>query len=271
MALSFIKMHGAGNDFVIFDGRSNKLALKTGDIQRIASRRLGIGCDQVIVMEPSKKADLFMRIYNADGSEVQSCGNASRCISWLLMEETYANKVQIETRSGILECTRAGVARICVDMGAPSFEWQDIPLSEKRDTLNLEMKQDGLVNPAAVSMGNPHMVFVVPDVKIINLAAIGPQLENHPLFPERANVSVVQIDKSDHVTLRVWERGAGLTLACGTAACAVVAVLNKRKLVQDKVIVALPGGELEINWDKKTGHIFMTGEVATSFRGEWAL
>lgn len=268
MALPFIKMHGLGNDFVILDGRDKKPALKAGDIQRIATRRVGIGCDQVIVMEPSQQADVFMRIYNADGGEVQSCGNAARCVAWLVMEEQGVDTLTIETKAGVLQCQRAGDRRVRVDMGKPTFNWQDIPLAKECDTLHLDVTHSRLVDPAAVSMGNPHLVFVVPDVNTVNLAAIGPQLETHPLFPERVNVSVVHVDGKDKITLRVWERGAGLTLACGTAACAAVAVLHKRGLVGDKTQVMLPGGELSIERDTKTGHIFMTGEVATSFHGE---
>ncbi len=267
MPLSFIKMHGLGNDFVVFDARADSIRLTEKQLTGIAARRTGIGCDQVIVMEKANKGDVFMRIYNADGGEVQSCGNATRCIAWVIMEETGKDKVAVETGAGLLACERAGEKMIRVDMGEPKFAWQDIPLAKESDTMNLPIFADGLSNPAAVSMGNPHMVFVAPVIDTVNLKDLGSRLEHHPLFPERVNVSVAQVVDKHTVKLRVWERGAGITLACGTAACAALAVLNRRGLVDEAARIMLPGGALDIVWDKNTNRIFMTGAVETSFSG----
>ncbi|MDE3061195.1 MAG: diaminopimelate epimerase [Pseudomonadota bacterium] len=273
MPLPFLKMHGAGNDFVIFDARTRPVALAPSRLQEIAARRTGIGCDQVIVMEQSQNADVFMRIYNADGGEVFSCGNATRCVGWLIMRESGRDACAIETKAGILQCRRAGQDRIRVDMGKPRLEWGEVPLSHPADTNHLDIAVEGLKDPAAVSMGNPHMVFAVSDVSAAPVAVLGPTLEHHLLFPERANVSFAQVVNDKEIRLRVWERGAGETLACGTAACATLVALHRRGLVANKASVHLPGGVLEIEWDKISGHVWMTGPVALSFQGvipaEW--
>ena len=268
MKTSFIKMHGLGNDFVIFDGRQAPIRLNAQQAAKLADRRMGIGCDQVIVMEASSKADVFMRILNADGSEVSSCGNATRCVAWLIMQENRKDTATVETRAGIMQAVRIGDKDIRVDMGMPKFEWQDIPLAKAVDTKKLDITHGDLHSPAVVSMGNPHMVFVVKDVESVDLQAAGKILEHHPLFPERANVSIAQVIDKRHVKLRVWERGAGLTLACGTAACATVAALHNNGLVDAIAEIKLPGGTLNIEWDKVTQHIYMTGAVAESFTGE---
>lgn len=267
MSYPFIKMDGIGNDFVILDGRKKRITLSPEQVQKVAARDTGVGCDQLIVMEPSEHADVFMRIYNADGGEVASCGNATRCVAWLIMQESGKDGVTIETVAGVLACRRAGDKKVCVDMGKASFNWQDIPLAEERDTLHLDITEGDLKDPAAVSMGNPHMVFAVPNAIAISLDKIGPKLEHHALFPERANVSFAEVKSPDAITLRVWERGAGATLACGTAACASVAALNKRGQVGKDVMVTLPGGMLHISI-ASNGHVMMTGEVAENFRGE---
>lgn len=268
MKTPFTKMHGIGNDFVIFDGRKEAIRLNAKQAVKLADRRTGIGCDQVIVMEASSKADLFMRILNADGSEVSSCGNATRCIAWLIMQESEKDTAMVETRAGIMHAMKAGNNSIRVDMGMPEFGWQEIPLAKAADTAKLDITHGELHSPAAVSMGNPHMIFVVKNVEAVDMQEAGKALEHHPLFPERANVSVAQIIDKKHIKLRVWERGAGLTLACGTAACATLAALHNHGLVDAHADIALPGGVLNIEWDKATQHIFMTGAVASIFTGE---
>jgi diaminopimelate epimerase len=268
MTHPFIKMHGLGNDFVIFDARKKPLKLSRESVKAIAKRRFGVGCDQVIVIEKSKKAKAFMRIYNADGGEVASCGNATRCVAWLLMEETGKKEMTLETKAGTIVAKRAGKMLISADMGKPGLEWKQIPLKYKCDTLELPINLRGSKSPSAVSMGNPHMVFVVPDVDRVSVKEAGFKLETHPLFPERANVSFAQIINKGKIKLRVWERGAGETLACGTAACAAVVALHRKKLLSDTAEVSLPGGALAIEWNQKTGHVWMTGAVALSFHGE---
>ncbi len=268
MQIPFLKMNGAGNDFVVFDARQQKVALASADIETIASRHNDItqGCDQVIAIEKSAKADAFMRIYNADGSEVDACGNASRCVAALLMHEKKVHNITLETLAGILLCESAEHERVTVDMGAPRLEWNEIPLTEAHDTLHLPITLGELTDPTAVSMGNPHMVFFVSDVFAIDLTNLGPKLEHHPLFPKRVNVSIAQVEARDEIVLRVWERGAGETLACGTAACATLVAANRRGLADKKATITLPGGDLDIEW-RDDGHIWMTGPVATNFEG----
>lgn len=267
MTLPFVKMHGAGNDFILFDAREQKLTFSPMQLEAIAARRTGVGCDQLIVMEPSKRGDVFMRIYNADGSQVDACGNATRCVGWLMMEEAKSEEVIVETNAGLLHCTLAGHKKVRVNMGQPQLEWQQVPLSEDVDMLHLPIEEGPFNDPIAVGMGNPHMIFVVPDVLDAPVHELGSRLEHHPLFPERANVSFAQVLDESRVKLRVWERGSGETLACGTAACAVGVGLTQRGLVSGKVNIELPGGDLEIEWDQKAGRVFKTGPVAASFIG----
>lgn len=266
----FRKMHGLGNDFVIFDGRETLPELTPEQVRILADRRWGIGCDQLLVIEPSDKADIFMRIYNADGSESAACGDGARCVAGLIMDDREAEEASIETAAGILTCHRAegGVA---VNMGPPSFDWEKIPLTEERDTTNLGLEFGALKDPVALSVGNPHVVFFVEDCDAIDLAGLGPMIENYLLFPERTNVGVAQILSRKSVKLRVWERGAGLTLACGTGATAACAAAVKRGLLDRKADIHLPGGVLNIEWlqdGDEDGDIVMTGAVATSFEGE---
>jgi len=275
--ISLLKMHGLGNDFVVLDNREGKLPAL--DWQRIADRHKGVGCDQVVVLEPSAKADIFMRIYNADGSEVESCGNASRCVAWLLASpssspwkgegrgEGQKKQIRIETRAGVIEAQVESADSITMDMGMPRLGWKEIPLKEKKDTLNLRIGKGGLKNPVAVNIGNPHMVFFVSDSDAVPLAELGPALERHPLFPRHANVGVAQVMAKDSIRLRVWERGAGMTLACGTGACAALVAAHRRGLTGRKAIVHLPGGSLHIEWREEDGHVLMTGPAAVSFRG----
>ncbi|HEX4888790.1 MAG TPA: diaminopimelate epimerase [Alphaproteobacteria bacterium] len=277
--ISFIKMHGLGNDFVIIDLRAQKLALDPALIRRITGRHRGVGGDMLITMEPARdpRARIFMGIYNADGGEVDACGNATRCIARLIMEETGKRQTVIETNAGLLQCWAADGGLITVDMGAPKFEWQDIPLEERMDTRGVDIKIGPIDNPvlafpSVVNVGNPHCVFFVPDVGAHDPARIGPLVENHMLFPERANVSFAQIRTRNNIRLRVWERGVGVTQACGTAACAVVAAAARKgkNLTDRKVTVELDGGVLEIDWREADDHIYMTGPAALSFSGTLA-
>lgn len=265
MDLPFLKMHGLGNDFVIIDGRKNKPDLGAGRIRAIGDRRRGVGFDQLIVLEPpvSPKADIFMRIYNPDGSEAGACGNATRCVADLYMAEAGCMECKVETIKGLLKCKRADGWEITVDMGPPKLGWNEIPLSKQCDTLHLPLEGD----PVGVSMGNPHCVFFCGDVQDIDVDKSGPKVEHDPLFPERTNVEYVCMQGTDHIRMRVWERGAGITQACGTGACASAVAAIRRGLTGRKVRVTLDGGDLEIEWREKDGHVLMTGPVAYVFEG----
>lgn len=273
--IPFLKMHGAGNDFVVFDNRSGVVAFDEQARKQLADRRFGIGCDQIVLLEKSSVADVFMRLYNQDGGEVSACGNATRCVAWLVMEETGKTHLRIETKAGILLCDRAGDKQITVDMGAPRFDWRSIPLAEKMDAQNIPFLQIGRLHEGfAVNMGNPHVVFFADRaVQDVPLHEAGPKVENHACFPERTNVEVAQVLSRDHIALRVWERGTGETLACGTGACATAVAAIVRGLTDSRVTVSLPGGDLIIEWDGKTTedhhHVKMTGPVAVAFEGMW--
>lgn len=265
MRVPFFKMHGLGNDFVVLDGRDVPVPAVTAALAaRLADRHTGIGCDQLIVLEPSASADFRMRIFNADGSEVGACGNASRAVALL-----HGAAAQVETAGGTIALEPAeGGAR--VDMGTPRFAWDAIPLAYPLDTAALPVSWGELTNGAAVNIGNPHVIFFVEDAASVDLAAIGPEIEHDALFPERVNVNVASI-ADGAIRLRVWERGAGLTLACGTGACATAVAAIRRKLVTSPVGVHLPGGTLRIEWGGEGSPIIMTGPASESFRGsfEW--
>lgn len=268
---SFIKMHGLGNDFVVIDARQTPFTLDAAQARRIADRREGVGCDQIIIMEPPTGdggADVFMRIRNADGGEVAACGNATRCVAAHVMAETGRAEVTVETLAGLLPAWNAGGGRVSVDMGAPRSDWRDIPLARAMDTLHLDLAREDLRDPVAVSMGNPHAVFFVPDAAAVDLARLGPELEHDPLFPERANISVAQVLTRTHIRLRVWERGVGITRACGTAACAAIVAAVRRDLTSRRAVVGVDGGELELHWREDDDHVIMTGPVAQSFTGK---
>lgn len=265
----FTKMHGLGNDFVVIDARYHPVTLSPAAVRVIAARRTGVGCDQLIVMEPEENgtnADVFMRIHNADGGEVDACGNATRCVAALLMKEGAGDGVRIRTGAGILVAAAAESGSVTVDMGRPGLAWQDIPLAHASDTLHLDLAAGPLADPAAVSMGNPHCVFFVDDADSIPMEKLGPQLEHHGLFPERANIGVAQVIDETTIRLRVWERGAGLTLACGTGACAAVVSAHRRGLTARRVETRLDGGALVIEW-RDDDHVAMTGPAAISFTG----
>jgi diaminopimelate epimerase len=266
-------MNGLGNDFVVLDGRAGPIALDPRKAHAIADRQGGIGCDQLILLEPSPKADVLMRIFNNEGGEVESCGNASRCIADMLFAETGRDTVTIDTKGGFLTARKAGEKLVTVDNGAPKFGWREIPLSEEfRDTRHIElmvgpMDAPRLHSPSVINVGNPHCIFWVKNLDIVDLGKVGPMLEYHPLFPERANISLARVDAKDHVTIKVWERGAGLTRACGTAACAVAAAGARIKLLDRKCTVTLPGGDLFLEWRADDDHILMTGPVTYDFEG----
>lgn len=270
-ALAFRKMNGLGNDFVILDGRDEPVRLSPELAAAIADRGRGVGCDQVIILENSPRADVFMRVINADGSESGACGNATRCVATLL--GGVAKPVTIETAGGLLSAELHPDGLVSVDMGEPRFAAADIPLSRDfPDTRAIELTytlDDGRVlqDPSVANVGNPHCVFWVSDVVSYDLGAFGPELEHHPLFPERANISLAEVRSDRDIALRVWERGAGLTKACGTAACAVAVCAARTGRTGRIVDVALPGGVLTIEWRSLDDHIVMTGPVAFEFEG----
>jgi diaminopimelate epimerase len=272
-SLPFRKMNGLGNDFVVFDARPRPVAIDAGAALRIADRKAGIGCDQLIILEPSRRADVFMRIRNADGSEVDACGNATRCVAWLLAEETGRSSVTVETKAGLLAAKVASVDQITIDMGEPRFAWDQIPLRDPfQDTRHIELQIGPidapiLHSPSVVNVGNPHAIFWVDsDPMSFDLGRFGPLLENHPIFPERANISLAHVTSRTGLTLRTWERGAGLTRACGTAACAAGVSAARIGLTERKVTVRLPGGPLVIEWTA-ANRILMSGPAQLDYEG----
>lgn len=258
MSLVFTKMHGLGNDFVIIDGRTTPITLSATDIRTLCDRRLGVGCDQLVLLTPptDPKATVFVRFYNPDGSEAGACGNASRCVSSLL-----GNDPTLQTRNGLLPTSRDHNGLITVCMGTPKLNWRDIPLAQECDTRHLP-----LYDAAACSMGNPHATLFRP---IEDAATLGATLEQDPLFPERANIGFADVRSRTHIRLRVWERGAGLTLACGSGACAAVVNAARRGLVERQCVVTMEEGDLTINWqDDNT--VLMTGPATHVFTGTLA-
>lgn len=271
---AFRKMNGLGNDFVILDTRKSKLPITPALARAIADRTHGVGCDQVITIED--RGGPFMGVWNADGSPSGACGNAARCVGWILAEESGARRIALATLSGPIAAERLGQFQFRVDMGEPRFGWRDIPLSEEvQDTRFVDIKlgpidKPVLWGPSALSMGNPHCVFFVDDVDAYRLDRFGPLVENHPLFPERANVGLAQVKDKAHIRLRVFERGAGVTKACGTGACAALVAANRRRLAGRKATVELDGGALEIDW-ADDNHVYMTGPAELEFDGVLAI
>jgi diaminopimelate epimerase len=268
MRTPFLKMHGLGNDFVVFDARAVPVELTQQQVRGLADRHTGIGCDQLIVIEGSDRADAFMRIYNADGGEVEACGNAARCVATLLGPQAVIDSV-----AGLLSAATTGMASTII-YPPPRFGWDEIPLAYAMDTRDMPVAwpysggdEHALEHPVAVNVGNPHIVFFVSDVSAVPLNVIGPLIEHDALFPARINVNVAQILSRDHLRLRVWERGVGLTRACGTGACASAVAAMRRGLADHAVTVDLPGGALQIEW-RDDGQIAMTGPAAMSFAGE---
>ncbi len=266
--IAFIKMHGLGNDFVVIDTREAPLNL-TGPLARtIADRRSGVGCDQLILLEPPRQAgaDLFMGIYNADGGEAEACGNATRCVAAHLMAARGEKRLVVETVAGLLPTRREADGLVTVDMGPVRLGWRDIPLAEERDTLHVGVAVGPFADPVAVNVGNPHAVFLVDDAEAAPLETHGRELEHHPMFPRRTNVGAAQVLARDRIRLRVWERGVGLTRACGSGACAALVAAHRRGLAERDAEVLLDGGALRIVW-REDGHVEMAGPAAVSFHG----
>ena len=272
-------MHGLGNDFVVFDARKKPLALDLTTARAVADRRFGVGCDQVIVIEPGHgKFDAVMKIQNADGGEVESCGNAARCVARLLMEETGRDQVRIDTEGGALVCTDAGDGLVTVDMGAPKTMWHEVPLAHAADTNMFHLNVDGTNHVAsALSVGNPHVVLFVDDADSAPVAGLGARIESHPMFPQRTNVEFVSVHREDRslrarqagrLRMRVWERGVGITRACGTGACATAVAAFRRGIAGRRVEVVLDGGSLQIELRENDEHILMTGPATLAFTGD---
>lgn len=273
MSRPFLKMNGLGNDFIVVEARETPFRPTPEEVRALADRESGIGCDQLIAIEPATTpgAAAFVRFWNADGEEVGACGNGTRCIAWLLMQATGRDEVAFETRAGRLSGRRAGDHRVTVDMGEPGLDWRQIPLAEEMDTRRIEVlvgPVGAMQPPGAVSMGNPHVVFFLgeePREEMVR--GLGSMIEHHPLFPEGVNVGFAQVLAPDRIRLRVWERGAGLTRACGTGACAALVAAARRGLSSRKATLVLDGGELTIDWRESDDHVIMTGPVEIEFTG----
>jgi diaminopimelate epimerase len=272
MSRPFLKMNGLGNDFVVVEARSAPFVPGLEQARAIADRDSGIGCDQIIAIAPSATSEASIRFWNADGVESGACGNGTRCVAWLLMEASGKDETVFETEAGTLSARRADFRTVTVDMGEPGLDWTQIPLAEAMDTRGVELQvgpiDDPILHtPGCVSMGNPHVVFFVPDVAAAPVTQVGPMIEHHHLFPERVNVGFAEIVSRNHIRLRVWERGAGLTKACGTGACAALVAAFRRGLVDRKASVEFAGGALEIEWRESDGHVLMTGPIEVEFTG----
>jgi diaminopimelate epimerase len=274
--LPFRKMHGLGNDFVVLDARARTLGLSLESRRIVADRKLGVGCDQLIVLEPpgERDADVFMRIYNPDGSEAGACGNATRCVASVLMAERGSEAAVVQTVAGLLEAEKVGVGAnglpvISVDMGPALLDWRDVPVSVACDTLHLPLAAGPYGDPVGCSMGNPHATFFVDDPALLDEALtdkFGALFEKDPLFPEKANIGFARVIGPDRLRLRMWERGAGRTLACGSGACAAIVAAARRGLTSRKAEIVMDGGTLTLEW-LRDGHVLMTGGVAQSFTG----
>jgi diaminopimelate epimerase len=268
-ALRFTKMHGLGNDFVVIDARTAPVDLTSDQVRALSDRHRGIGFDQIMVIRGSEKADAGLHMANADGATVGACGNGTRCVAALLLAELGQDTITLDTDSGLVSASAAANGLTTVDMGPARTDWQDIPVARAMDTLHLDLtvgtEVGPLVDPVGVNMGNPHAIFFVDDIARFDLGSFGREIEHHPLFPERANISLARVD-GDNIHLVVWERGVGLTLACGTAACAALVAAARRGLCGRSAHVHLPGGALQITW-RDDNHVMMTGPVATSFSG----
>jgi diaminopimelate epimerase len=266
---AFVKMHGLGNDFVIFDARDAALSLTPALAKAVADRHFGIGCDTIAIMRPGgAEADAHVQFINADGSDSDACLNATRCVARLLMDERGLARVKLATRAGLLIGSDAGKSLVTVDAGEPRLAWDQVPLASQVDTANflLDLGGSGLA-VSAVSMGNPHCVVFVPDAQKAPLTSLGPKIETLPFFPKRTNVEFAQVLDKGHIRMRVWERGVGVTLACGTGACATAVAAVRRGLTARTVDLLLDGGNLTIEWREEDGHVLMTGPTATPFRG----
>jgi diaminopimelate epimerase len=266
---AFVKMHSLGNDFVVFDARDTAIDLSAAKANAIADRHFGVGCDTVVAIRPGgAQADASVLFYNADGSESESCFNATRCVARLLLDERGLVRVKLSTKGGMLTCSDAGKGLVMLDMGPPRLDWQQVPLAKEVDTVNFPLDIGGTSLPvSAVSMGNPHCVMFVPDAEKAPVTQLGPKIETLPFFPNRTNVEFAQVLNQDHIRMRVWERGVGVTLACGTGACATAVAAIRRGLTGRKVELLLDGGSLTIEWREENNHVLMTGPTAMPFRG----
>ncbi len=277
MTRPFVKMNGAGNDFVVVNALETPFAPTADQARAIADRETGEGCDQLIALEPSERADAFMRVWNANGGLVETCGNALRCVGWILMQSTGKERVVIDTLAGPTTARQEQDGRVTVDMGAPRLDWTQIPLDEAMDTRGIELQvgpidDPVLHTPGAVSMGNPHVVFFMdhaPNDAFVR--GTGSLIEHHPRFPEGVNVGFAHVVAPDRIRLRVWERGAGLTRACGTGACAAMVAAARRGLTGRTAVIEVDGGELGIEWDEASDHVLMTGPVEVERTGTLAL
>ncbi|SED57123.1 diaminopimelate epimerase [Rhizobiales bacterium GAS188] len=274
---SFLKMNGLGNEIVVLDLRGERHEVTAAEARAIAAAQESHFDQLMVLYDPSSaRTDAFMRIYNTDGSEAEACGNGTRCVAWAMLRTDKRRSLLLETKAGLVACERLGEWSFTVDMGKPRFGWQEIPLAEEfADTRGIEL-QIGPIDapilhtPSAVNMGNPHAIFFVANVDAYDLARIGPLLESHPIFPERANISLAQVIDPAHLRLRVWERGAGLTRACGSAACAAAVAANRLGLAERRVTVTLPGGDLRIEWRESDDHVLMSGPVELEHEGMFA-
>jgi len=267
--IPFLKMHGLGNDFVILDDRAGKLDLPAERVRSIAHRQLGVGCDQLIVLEqPTERgADVFMRIYNPDGSEAGACGNATRCVASLVMDERNTDHATVQTISGLLDSQKVDGARIAVDMGPARLDWREIPVAKACDTNHMPVEIGPLKDPVGTNMGNPHATFFVSDALSPKLDPVAAEMERHPFFPERVNVGLAQVLGDNRLRLRVYERGTGFTLACGSGACAAGVAAARRGLSGRKVDIVMAHGTLTVEW-MRDDHVMMTGGISLSYKGE---
>jgi diaminopimelate epimerase len=270
--LPFVKMNGLGNDFAVVQAPLHAFSPSPDQVRAWADRERGIGFDQLIALSDDGSEAPLVRFWNSDGEVTGACGNGSRCVGWLLMEAAGSNRAQFHTEERTLSAGRAGERRVTLDMGPPRLRWDEIPLEEEMDTrgVELEVGPPGapiLHTPGCVSMGNPHVVFFVPDAEAAPVASVGPMIEHHPLFPEGVNVGFCEVQAPDRIRLKVWERGAGLTKACGTGACAAVVAAHRRGLCERRVTVVMDGGELQIDWNEADDHVLMTGPVEVEFTG----
>jgi diaminopimelate epimerase len=265
--LAFTKMHGLGNDFVVVDARARASGLTTAHYRAIGDRRTGIGFDQFLTIEPARNGGhAFMRIHNPDGTEAEACGNGTRCVAAALMAEAGRADLALETVAGTLLCAREADGRVTVDMGPANLGWRDIPLAREADTLAVAIDGAPWGPACCVNMGNPHAVFFVEDAEAVPLAEVGPGLERHPMFPARANIEFATVRAPGEIRMRVWERSAGITRACGSGACATLVAAVRRGLAERRADVVLDGGRLTLEW-RADGHVLMTGPVSTSFTG----
>jgi len=270
---AFLKMHGLGNDFVVFDARENAIDLGGARAKAIADRHFGVGCDTVVLIRPGgAEVDAGIQFFNADGSESEACFNATRCVARLLLDERGLRRVKLSTKGGLLVCSDAGKGLVTLDMGPPRLEWQQVPLASQVDTASFPLDVGGtVVTASAVSMGNPHCVLFVSDAQNAPVAQLGAKIETLPFFPNRTNVEFAQVLDRTRIRMRVWERGVGITLACGTGACATAVAAIRRELVDRKVELVLDGGSLTIEWREADDHVLMTGPTAMPFRGRLEL